>query len=289
LCRFFNPHIEFIDEDMTDETGTFYIKGVADKKHLLNKVIIEGYRFDPETGETVWAIDKKETGKSAYRVKMQRRSMETDLVMFNSRETTLFNLLEPRSLTYMTRIHLYDGRRDAPPEHYWYSRIDTRDSIISSIYTEPGTRLKLTLSDTVLTNKMILTNGSEENKLGLGYLVDDYPSIPNTIYHSAQDAWTLLVPRIDNLETHGISWRGKYRFGNIPLVNYLPDFLRQRLCPHARTYTRGDIRRLFEGLEVEIVVLDSGDDVDHEVRNFLMRGKAVLDQDIGALNLEALE
>jgi SAM-dependent methyltransferase len=60
--------------------------------------------------------------------------------------------------------------------------------------------------------------------------------------------------RLYPLETHGIFWRGKYRFGNIPLVNYLPDSLRQRLCPHARTYTRGDIRRLFEGLDAEVIV-----------------------------------
>ena len=119
-------------------------------------------------------------------------------------QTTLFNLLEPRSFAYLTKIHLFDGRRDAPPEHYWFSRIDTRDSIISSIYTEPGTRLKVTLSDTVLTNKILLTNGSQKHPHGLGYLVDKYPSIPNTIYHAAKDAWTLLVPRIDNLENHGI-------------------------------------------------------------------------------------
>jgi SAM-dependent methyltransferase len=60
--------------------------------------------------------------------------------------------------------------------------------------------------------------------------------------------------RLYPLETHGIFWRGKYRFGNIPLVNYLPDFLRRRLCPHVRTYTRNDVRRLFEGLDVEIIV-----------------------------------
>jgi len=189
---------------MVDATGYFRVKGVADKKHVLDKLIIEGYRFDRETGKVVWAIDKKETGKNNYRLKLLRQSMQTDLVMFNCRQTTLFNLLEPRSFAYMTKIHLFDGRRDAPPEHFWYSRIDTRDSIISSIYTEPGTRLKLTLSDTVLTNKMILTNGSQQNKLGLGYLVDDYPSIPNTDYHAAKDAWTLLGPRIDNLESHGI-------------------------------------------------------------------------------------
>ncbi len=189
---------------MVDASGYFRIKGLADKKHDLDKLVIEGYRFDEDTGKVIWAIDKKETGKDNYRLKLLRKSMQTDLIMFNCRETTLFDLLEPRTFDYMTKIHLFDGRRDAPPEHYWYSRIDTLDSIISSIYTEPGTRLKLTLSDTVLTNKMILTNGTEDNKLGLGYLVDDYPSIPNTIYHAAHDAWTLLGPRIDNLERHGI-------------------------------------------------------------------------------------
>lgn len=189
---------------MVDATGHFSIKGLANKKHVLDKLIIEGYKFDAESGKVIWAIDKKETGKANYRLKLLRRSMQTDLVMFNCRQTTLFGLLEPRSFAYMTKLHLYDGRRDAPPEHYWYSRIDSRDSIISSIYTEPGTRLKLTLSDTVLTNKMILTNGTKDKKLGLGYLVDQHPIIPNTIFHAAKDAWTLLGPRINNLESHGI-------------------------------------------------------------------------------------
>ncbi|BHH84408.1 FtsX-like permease family protein [Desulforhopalus sp. 52FAK] len=189
---------------MVDELGYFTVKGLADKKHVLDKLVIEGYKFDPESGKVIWAIDKKETGKNNYRLKLLRKSMHTDLVMFNCRETTLFDLLEPRSFAFMTKLHLFDGRRDAPPEHFWYSRIDTRDSIISSIYTEPGTMLKLTLSDTVLTNKMILTNGNEDKALGIGYPVDQYPAIFNTTYHAAQDAWRLLTPRINNLESHGI-------------------------------------------------------------------------------------
>lgn len=55
------------------------------------------------------------------------------------------------------------------------------------------------------------------------------------------------------VEQHGIFWRGHYRFGNIPLVNYLPDPLRDRLAPHVRTYTRPRLLRLFEGLPVEVV------------------------------------
>jgi SAM-dependent methyltransferase len=55
-------------------------------------------------------------------------------------------------------------------------------------------------------------------------------------------------------ETHGIFWRGVYRFGNVPLINYLPDRWRNGLCPHVRAYTRRGIRRLFDGLQGEIVI-----------------------------------
>lgn len=54
-------------------------------------------------------------------------------------------------------------------------------------------------------------------------------------------------------ETHGIYWRGKYHFGNIPLVNYLPRRWRDRLAPHVRAYSRADLQRLFAGLPVRFV------------------------------------
>jgi SAM-dependent methyltransferase len=55
------------------------------------------------------------------------------------------------------------------------------------------------------------------------------------------------------VEQHGVYWRGRYHFGNIPLVNYLPDPLRNRLAPHVRTYTRRRLLRLFDGLPVRVV------------------------------------
>ena len=65
---------------------------------------------------------------------------------------------------------------------------------------------------------------------------------------------TLFVPnRGYPFETHGIYWRGKYHFGNIPLVNYLPRFLRDRLAPHVRVYTSRDLARLFAGLPVRFL------------------------------------
>jgi SAM-dependent methyltransferase len=64
----------------------------------------------------------------------------------------------------------------------------------------------------------------------------------------------LFVPNRGYLfETHGIYWRGRYRYGNVPLVNYLPTTLRNRLAPHVRVYSGRQLERLFSGLPVRIV------------------------------------
>jgi SAM-dependent methyltransferase len=54
-------------------------------------------------------------------------------------------------------------------------------------------------------------------------------------------------------ETHGFYWRGRYHFGNTPLINYLPRGVRNRLVPHVRVYTTADLEQLFSGLPVRVV------------------------------------
>ncbi len=54
-------------------------------------------------------------------------------------------------------------------------------------------------------------------------------------------------------ETHGHYRRGRYHFGNTPLINYLPDALRNRLAPHVRAYTSGSLSRLFAGQPVSVL------------------------------------
>lgn len=58
--------------------------------------------------------------------------------------------------------------------------------------------------------------------------------------------------RLYPFETHGIYVGEKFIFGNIPLVNWLPDPLRDRLVPHARAYTKRGIRRTYAGLDVRV-------------------------------------
>jgi len=81
---------------------------------------------------------------------------------------------------------------------------------------------------------------------------------------AVREAYRVLAPggrlvafvpnRLYPFETHGAYWRGRYHFGNIPLVNYLPNPLRRRLCPHVRAYTRREIRALFAGLQGTVQV-----------------------------------
>ncbi len=60
--------------------------------------------------------------------------------------------------------------------------------------------------------------------------------------------------RLYPFETHGFFWRGEYHFGNIPLINYLPNALRDRLCPHVRAYTWRGVEALFSGLSGHVAV-----------------------------------
>ena len=191
--------------NMVDESGNFIIKGISTKKLTLHKVILEGYKFDKITGNTIWAVDKNKTTKARYRVKVRKNKMKTDLIMFRCNQTTILNLLEPRTFQYMTKMQILDARMDAKPVRYWYSRIDTRSSLISSIYLQPGTRLKLSLSDSILSKKFILTHAEKDHPEGNGYRIDTTPLIAPTQYLAARDMWSMLNPRIDNLEKKGIN------------------------------------------------------------------------------------
>src|SRR5579875_182084 len=59
--------------------------------------------------------------------------------------------------------------------------------------------------------------------------------------------------RLYPFETHGIYLGRRYVFGNIPLVNYLPNPLRRRLVPHARAYRASELRALVRGLPLRTV------------------------------------
>jgi SAM-dependent methyltransferase len=64
----------------------------------------------------------------------------------------------------------------------------------------------------------------------------------------------LFVPnRGYPFETHGIFWKGSYRFGNKLFVNYLPKKWRDKLAPHVRAYSGKELSKLFVDQQVKVI------------------------------------
>ncbi len=89
----------------------------------------------------------------------------------------------------------------------------------------------------------------------LEHVADDHGSVAEMVrVLKPGGRLVLFVPnRGYPFETHGVFWRGRYRFGNIPLVNYLPRRLRDRLAPHVRAYSGQQLAALFTGHPVKVV------------------------------------
>ncbi len=88
------------------------------------------------------------------------------------------------------------------------------------------------------------------------HVTDDLETLREVarVLNSGGRAAVFCPNRLYPFETHGVFLGKRYVFGNVPLVNWLPDALRDRLVPHARAYTHADLQRLYgkAGLRPEL-------------------------------------
>ncbi len=79
------------------------------------------------------------------------------------------------------------------------------------------------------------------------HVADDYATIreAHRVVHRNGRIIVFAPNRLYPFETHGAFFGTRYVFGNIPLIGWLPDVLRNKLAPHVRAYRTRDIRALF--------------------------------------------
>jgi SAM-dependent methyltransferase len=73
------------------------------------------------------------------------------------------------------------------------------------------------------------------------------------VLHPGGRAVIFVPNRLYPFETHGIFLNGQYHFGNVPLVNWLPNAWRNKLAPHVRAYTAAGLQDLFDGTSMRVV------------------------------------
>ncbi|MBN1200894.1 MAG: class I SAM-dependent methyltransferase [Anaerolineae bacterium] len=120
------------------------------------------------------------------------------------------------------------------------ARRDTPHTLVAAAEALP---YRSNLFDTILSNEVI------------EHVIDDQAAVIEMVRVLKPGGRIVLFcpNRWYPVEQHGHYWRGRYHFGNTPLINYLPDRWRNRLAPHVRTYTTRQLQRLFDGLPVTIV------------------------------------
>lgn len=89
----------------------------------------------------------------------------------------------------------------------------------------------------------------------LEHVADDRACLEEMVRVASPSGRILIfVPnRLYPFETHGVMWRGHYHFGNVPLINWLPGPVRDRLAPHVRAYTTRGLQHLLEGLPLCLI------------------------------------
>lgn len=88
------------------------------------------------------------------------------------------------------------------------------------------------------------------------HVIDDKKTIEESVRVLKEKGYIIIFApnRLWPIETHGIYLEGKYYFGNIPLVTWLPNFLYKKLTPHVRNYSNRSIEALFKDLNVRIIL-----------------------------------
>jgi len=195
---------ESVFRSMVFRDGTFFIPGLANNRVALEKLILEPYGLDAETGRVAWTADKVQTGKINYRIKLKSDLASTSLVMFRCQQTDVIRAFNPRNMSYLTKVDLLDAATEAAPLRYWYSRVDGRDTLGISVFLEKGTRFKLIMAESLLSKDFFLINATPDSHRGKGFLVGSPGTILSVPFQVARDLFMLLGDRLANLTQHGV-------------------------------------------------------------------------------------
>ncbi len=189
--------------DLADEKGEIYIPGLA-----ADKVALEAYYLDPETGEITYAPNRGPAA-SIYKLEfgMDNWITRATSVLFPCITTDFYETVDPRHLSRLTELSVY-GAGNTAPQEYGYTLGYGPNEPVGVVFTTPGERVKLIMSAGPIGIRFMLLNsdgpGSEQAARGSGFTTLTHGAITHTAFQAAIDMWTLDEARIRELRAYGI-------------------------------------------------------------------------------------
>ncbi len=203
--------------NLVDEEGKF----TDDIENTRLELELHGYVFD-ESGDIVYAADRGPRGDQNYPMLLDILwwTNEHMIVLFRCVATNIFELVDPRYLTHMTRMDIFDAN-NSTPRAYGFAftdeatevRIGTEgNSLVESTavaFSVPGSRLKLAFGTGALGMRELLINSpsakTKQDSEGIGFPASSTPAIIYTPFQAASDMYLLDDYRISELRSYGIS------------------------------------------------------------------------------------
>ncbi len=188
--------------EVVDDAGAFYVNRIR-----VNSVQVEGYYTDPATGRITYAPDRGIQGDKAYPMKiaMDWRDKEWMVVLFPCQAFNFFDIVDPRYLTKLSQVTVFDETNTAPVE-YGYTIGEgpsARDEPVGVLFARPGALVKMGFGAGLLGFRSLLLNSvnadDKEEALGTGFAMEEETSFARTSYLSARDMWTLDESRMREL------------------------------------------------------------------------------------------
>lgn len=172
----------------------------------------EGFVIDEQTGDITYASDRGPYGEGSYDRQLTLDWMEKSksTVVFRCQATNLYDLVDPRYLVRLNQAQPLDGAGNVPltygivfQEGIW-STGNTYEEDTAVVFTPPGERFKLLMSQGPVGRRLTLLNASEKHPEGIGFSSDMW-AIPHTSYQVARDMWHLTDARLQTLRAAGVS------------------------------------------------------------------------------------
>jgi hypothetical protein len=194
--------------EVVDETGAFYVNRIR-----VNSVQVEGYYTDPATGQITYAPDRGIQGDKSYPMKiaMDWRDKEWMVVLFPCQAFNFFDIVDPRYLTKLSEVTIFDETNTAPVE-YGYTIGEgpsAQDEPVGVLFARPGALVKMGFGAGLLGFRSLLLNSEnpddKEAALGSGYAIEEGTSFAQTSFKSARDMWTLNESRMRELASFAIT------------------------------------------------------------------------------------
>lgn len=178
---------------------------------------IEAYHTNVSTGDIDYAPDWGPMGNRNHpndpgQFYITSGKKEFTVVIFPCVPISLYDLVDPQSLTTLKYIKVYDGMNDAEPRRYgltvphpepWRGHVED----VALIFADQGQRIKVMMGLGGGAVRMLLLNSEtidKEHPSGLGYLANKPFALSHTPLRVTEDMWNLDELRMQKLASFRI-------------------------------------------------------------------------------------